>query len=164
MNRRPLTLVGDDEPARPDRPPVAGAPGPPHLPGAAYLTRDLLDRTAAALPAAVGPYPMLSGDLHTTLYHTAAQLLPAVDTEQAHRLADRAEAVLAEYLVAVCEARSGDCVTRTLRGWLVGQPTPTVARALRAAALWCGSHWRPVGEAADPGERAAVPPIRRAAG
>jgi hypothetical protein len=104
-------------------------------------SRELLAGAAAALPGTLGPDPMLSGDLHITLYRIASDRICPGDSARAHRLADRAEEALACYLIAHREIGPGGRVSGTLRNWLAGRPTPAVARALLAASAWGTVVW-----------------------
>jgi hypothetical protein len=95
---------------------------------------DLLSMAADLLPAVVGNGPMLSSDLHASLF-SAARLMPqGGDLGRAHLVADQAEELFARYLVDVRDVRSGGSVSHTVRGWAAGAPVEAVARELRAAA------------------------------
>jgi hypothetical protein len=94
---------------------------------------------ADLLPAVVGNGPMLSSDLHASLF-SAVRLMPhGDDLGRAHLVADQAEELFAAYLVEVRDIRAGRSVSHTVRGWAAGVPVEVVARELRAAAKFFSS-------------------------
>jgi hypothetical protein len=97
---------------------------------------DVLGRAAVLLPAVVGPWPMLGGDLRTAFMHSIR--MRGADDSQAHRLADEATEMFAAWLVEIGEADGNQPASRVLRGWLGARRMSTVVYALRAAA----EHWR----------------------
>ncbi|HEY2668877.1 MAG TPA: hypothetical protein VGJ07_00730 [Rugosimonospora sp.] len=100
----------------------------------------LLAMAADLLPTVVGDGPMLSSDVHATLY-SAARVLPGGDDRgRAHLVADQAEEMFAAYLVAAGETGPARSPRHTVRGWVTGSPMWAVARGLRAAARY---FWRP---------------------
>lgn len=94
----------------------------------------LLAMAADLLPAVVGDGPMLSSDVHATLYSAARVLPDGDDRGQAHLAADQAEEMFAAYLVAAGETDRVGSPRHTVRGWVSGAPMWAVARGLRAAA------------------------------
>ena len=125
------------------------------VPAASVATRTsaaLMLMAADLLPAVVGNGPLLSSDLHTSLY-SAIRLMPhGDDLGRAHLVADQAEELFATYLVAVGEVRPGRSVSHTVRGWAAGAPVEVATRELRAAARFLSSA-APVGAAAGPPAR-----------
>lgn len=107
------------------------------VPTASVATKtsaDLLCMAADLLPAVVGNGPMLSSDLHASLF-SAVRLMPhGEDMGRAHLVADQAEELFAAFLVASHAVSASHPVSRTVRGWVAGAPVAVVARELRAAA------------------------------
>jgi hypothetical protein len=96
----------------------------------------LLAMAADLLPAVVGNGPMLSSDLHASLY-SAARIMPhGDDLGRAHLVADQAEELFAGYLVTAGEASEGRSVSHTVRGWAAGAPVEVATQGLRAAARY----------------------------
>jgi len=93
----------------------------------------LLVFAAGRLPDITGTGPVLSSDVHTSLF-VAACRLGFGGTARAHRAADRAEAVLAHDLISRGELSPDAPTNRRLHGWLMHQSVSTVAQALYSAA------------------------------
>lgn len=113
------------------------------VPSASVATKtsaDLLCMAADLLPAVVGHGPMLSSDLHASLF-SAVRLMPhGEDLGRAHLVADQAEELFAAFLVAIGAVSAAHSVSRTVRGWVAGTPVEVVARELRAAAsFYCSA-------------------------
>jgi hypothetical protein len=112
------------------------------VPPASVATRtsaDLLSMAADLLPAVVGNGPMLSSDLHSSLF-SAVRLMPhGDDLGRAHLVADQAEELFAAFLISVREVRAGRSVSHTIRGWAAGATAEVVAGELRAAAQFYAS-------------------------
>jgi hypothetical protein len=89
---------------------------------------------ADLLPSVVGQGPMLSSDIHASLFAVARCLPTGDDRARAHRLADHAEQMLAAHLVASGEVAQATSTSQTLRGWAAGAAMPAVIHRLRAAA------------------------------
>ena len=100
----------------------------------------LLAMAADLLPAVVGDGPMLSSDVHATLFSAACVLPGGDDRGRAHLVADQAEEMFAAYLVAAGETGPARSASHTVRGWVSGCPMWAVSHGLRAAAL---HFWRP---------------------
>jgi hypothetical protein len=94
---------------------------------------------ADLLPAVVGNGPLLSSDLHASLYSAVRMMPHGDDRGRAHLVADQAEELFAAYLVAVGEVLPGRCVSHTVRGWAAGAPIEVATRQLRAAATFLRS-------------------------
>ena len=112
------------------------------VPAASVATRTsaaLMLMAADLLPAVVGNGPMLSSDLHTSLYSATRMMPHGDDLGRAHLVADQAEELFATYLVAVGEVRPGRSVSHTVRGWAAGTPVGVATRELRAAAKFLSS-------------------------
>jgi hypothetical protein len=101
---------------------------------AATTGAGLLAMAADLLPTVVGDGPMLSSDVHATLFSAASVLPGGDDRGRAHLVADQAEEMFAAYLVAVGETGSTGSASHTVRGWATGSPMWAVIRGLRAAA------------------------------
>jgi hypothetical protein len=95
---------------------------------------NLLAMAADLLPSVVGNGPMLSSDLHASLYSVARLMPLGDDPGRAHLQADQAEELFATYLAASGLVRAGRPVSHAVRGWAAGTPVGVVARELRAAA------------------------------
>ncbi len=111
-------------------------PGRATLPRVASLNlrrvaqdQDLLILAACLLPGLAGTGPLLSSDLHSTLFE-AARHLGYCGTAGAHRAADHGEAVLVRDLIARGELAADRLVSRRLHGWLMHQSVKTVVQAL----------------------------------
>ncbi len=96
---------------------------------------DLLVLAAHLLPGLAGTGPLLSSDIHSSLF-TAASRLGYIGAADAHRAADHGEAVLVRDLIARGELAADGLASRRLHGWLMHQSVVTVAHALYAAARW----------------------------
>jgi hypothetical protein len=106
------------------------------LPGSdpSTIGTGLLAMAADLMPSLVGEGPMLSSDIHASLF-TVARFLPhGDDCASAHCLADHAEQMLAAHLVASGEVAPGASTSQTLRSWAAGASMPAVIARLRAAA------------------------------
>ncbi len=101
---------------------------------AVQTSANLLVMAADLLPAVVGNGPMLSSDLHASLYSVARMMPLGDDRGRAHLQADQAEELFARYLVAAGGVAAGGSVSHVVRGWAAGTPVHVVARELRAAA------------------------------
>jgi hypothetical protein len=101
---------------------------------AVKTSANLLTMAADLLPAVVGNGPMLSSDLHASLYSVARLMPLGDDLGRAHLQADQAEELFATYLVAAGRVPAGRPVSRAVRLWAAGTPLGVVARELRAAA------------------------------
>jgi|SRR4051794_36894274 hypothetical protein len=129
------------------------------VPAASVATRTsaaLMLMAADLLPAVVGNGPLLSSDLHASLYSAVRMMPHGDDLGRAHLVADQAEELFASYLVATGEVRPGRSVSHTVRGWAAGAPVEVATRELRAAARFLSS-----ADAAGPVTTAAGPPTRR---
>ena len=104
-------------------------------PGKQFDVEDgrLLVLAAGRLPEITGTGPVLSSDVHASLFAAAAWLGFGC-AARAHRAADHAEAVLVRDLLARGELTPDDLVSRRLHSWLMHQSVATVAQALHAAA------------------------------
>ncbi len=94
---------------------------------------DLLVLAAMLLPEVTGAGPLLSSDIHSSLFAAARSSLRQPDG-LAHRAADLAEAYLTEYLAAVGEVPRSAPVSRVLHGWLLNQTVSGAVRTLCQAA------------------------------
>jgi hypothetical protein len=112
------------------------------VPPASVATRtsaDLLLMAANLLPAVVGNGPMLSSDLHASLF-SAVRLTPhGDDLGRSHLVADQAEELFAAFLVGRRDVRAGRSVSHTVRGWVAGMTVELAAREMRAAAQFYAS-------------------------
>ena len=123
---------------------------------ASRTTAALLLMAADLLPAVVGNGPLLSSDLHTSLYSAVRMMPHGDDLGRAHLVADQAEELFATYLVATGGVRPGRTVSHTVRGWAAGAPVEVATRELRAAARFLSS-----ADPAAPAATVAGPPARR---
>jgi hypothetical protein len=115
-------------------PPDMGVPSDMTVLPAVKSGANLLAMAADLLPAVVGNGPMLSSDLHASLY-SVARLMPLCDDlGRAHLQADQAEELFATYLVVAGRVPAGRSVSHVVREWAAGTPVRVVARELRAAA------------------------------
>jgi hypothetical protein len=117
-------------------PPYMGVPSDMTALPAVKTSANLLTMAADLLPAVVGNGPMLSSDLHASLYSVARLMPLGDDLGRAHLQADQAEELFATYLVAAGRVPAGRSVSHVVRGWAAGTPIRVVARELRAAARY----------------------------
>lgn len=99
---------------------------------------DLLAVAAEVLPSVVGYGPVLTVDLHVSLYHAACLLRVGRDRWHRLRLADSAQDLFAAYLVVGRHVEPAGRPRDTVRGWLTRHDLLMVRLALVAAS----GHWR----------------------
>jgi hypothetical protein len=99
---------------------------------------DLLATAADMLPSVVGPGPVLTVDLHATLYQAACVLGVGRDRWHRLRLAEAAHDMFAAFLIAGRHVEAEPRSTDTIRRWLACQDLLMVRLALAAAS----GHWQ----------------------